>query len=60
MSLLGELIACGADLLSEDGENPEYDRAIAEFVIDMAGIGLSMDDKPVVMDALRTHKELTR
>ena len=28
----GELIRCAKDLHSEDGENPEYDRALVELV----------------------------
>lgn len=34
-------------LVSEDGENPEYDRAIVEFACEL--IGLSTDDFPLMM-----------
>lgn len=43
---VGDLMKLAADLSSEDGENVEYDRAIAELVTDAAG--LSMDFKTVV------------
>lgn len=37
------LVAIARDLRSEDGENPEYDRALIELVCEAAG--LSMDDR---------------
>ena len=32
-----ELIECARNLQSEDGENPEYDRALRELIYDAAG-----------------------
>lgn len=40
-----------ANLLSEHGENPEYDRAIAELVCDLTG--RTMDEKHDVLTELR-------
>jgi hypothetical protein len=39
------MIQVGADLVSEDGENPEYDRAIYELIRDMC-----YDDFPESLD----------
>lgn len=43
------ILRVGASLLSEDGANREYDRAIVEFACDLLGIGA--DDRHVI-DAL--------
>lgn len=39
------LLGCAHDLLSEDGENPEYDRALVELVCDYSGIGTDRRDE---------------
>lgn len=57
MSLLARCIEVGASLISEDGENPEYDRAIAEFTIDVCG--LTMDHKDDVLAAMKAYREVT-
>lgn len=49
-----DLFANAADLLSEDGENPEYDRGVAELVT--AQIGIPLDYKFDVLDFLRVVK----
>lgn len=48
---MDELIGHAIELLSEDGENPEYDRAIAEVVTSM--LGLPLDAKEHIWEALR-------
>jgi hypothetical protein len=48
-----QLIAIVADLLSEDGENAEYDRACAEIVATF--LGLSTDTKDSVLELLRAR-----
>lgn len=45
------LLRCAAGLLSEDGENPEYDRAITELTCEM--LGLNTDAKDHVHQLLR-------
>lgn len=41
-----DAINIARDLLSEDGENPEYDRAITELVADLYGVsGVLMDER---------------
>ena len=51
-----DAIKVAADLLSDHGENPEYDRAITELVGDL--FGFSMDDKHIVENDLRRHKPI--
>lgn len=46
-----KLILEGASLLSDAGENKEYDRAIVELV--GYSLGLSSDDLPVVETMLK-------
>ena len=43
-----ELLTEAADLLSEDGENPEYDRGVTELVMRVAKIGDDQYDKVAV------------
>lgn len=43
-----------ANLLSEDGENSEYDRAIAEMTCDL--LGINADDKTWVLRVLRAMR----
>ena len=43
-----------ASLLSEDGENPEYDRAITELTC--AVLGVSTENKAAVLSFLRALK----
>jgi hypothetical protein len=48
------------DLLSEDGENPEYDRAIADMVAEIDAIdGMDLDTRSgmVANDLRRMKKE---
>jgi hypothetical protein len=42
LHLIGQIVAAADNLRSEDGENPEYDRAIAELTIDTVGIVLGL------------------
>jgi len=44
------LLNAARALGSENGSNPEYDRALVELVMDSAGLGL--DDKEAVYDLL--------
>jgi len=57
--MIDQLWIEAADLLSEDGENPEYDRAIVELTIRMTP-GLAMDLRPVVESILRRMKGAVR
>lgn len=50
-------VIAAAMLLSEDGENTEYDRAICELVCDT--VGVPMDYKDVVLADLRRLSSLT-
>lgn len=57
MIRLDALVQTAADLMSEDGENPEYDRALVELVRDLLP-GVTADDREVVerlLRAARTH-----
>lgn len=47
----GRILSVAADLLSDDGENPEYDRAIKELVGDL--LGFTADEYPIVEQTLR-------
>lgn len=51
-----QLLNTAADLLSEDGENVEYDRAIVELTSDL--LGLTQDDHAGMADLLRTKREI--
>lgn len=55
MSTLKTVINNAALLLSEDGENPEYDRAIVELT--SAALGVSSDDYDAVERLLRGLKQ---
>ena len=46
-----DLFSTAAALLSEDGENPEYDRAIVELTTDL--LGLPEKGRPNVANTLR-------
>ena len=48
---IAELLHIAAWLISEDGENPEYDRALAELLCDAAGV--SMDHKEEMLSEMR-------
>lgn len=50
----GTLLLLGGRLLSEHGENPQYDRAIAELVSDV--LGLSMDHVKNIITLMRMEK----
>lgn len=50
------LMRTAADLMSEDAENPEYDRALVELVCDLLP-GVSTDDRETVERLLRAHRE---
>ena len=47
-------VKIAADLMSEHGENAEYDRGMVELLCDLYGI--PMDNKDDVMNDLRRHK----
>jgi hypothetical protein len=53
-----ELLSEAADLLSEDGENPEYDRAIVELTMRLAKIDSDHRDK--VAACLRSLHDVKR
>ena len=40
--IFNRMLEAGSDLVSEEGENPEYDRAIYELIRDTAGLALPM------------------
>ena len=50
------IIGTTANLLSDHGENPEYDRAIVELTTEL--LGLSHDFGPEVRELLRTEKPI--
>jgi hypothetical protein len=50
-----ELIGEAATLLSEDGENPEYDRALAELVT--FSMGLNSEHVEGTMEMLRKRSK---
>ena len=54
-SIVSKMLEVGADLVSEDGENPEYDRAIYELIAHMPGDSLGTSD----MDERRKRVEHT-
>lgn len=58
MALDMKLITSAALLLSEDGENAEYDRGIVELTTDL--LGLPMDHKDHVAATLRSVADLTK
>ena len=39
---IGELIRIASELRSENGENPEYDRALCELITDAASLPMEM------------------
>lgn len=47
---IGDLVRLARDLRDEDGDNVEYERALAELVTDAAG--LSMDCKTAVAERI--------
>lgn len=49
-----EMWASAVSLISEHGENPDYDRGVAELLTEYAGFDLSM--APAVLSALRSDK----
>jgi hypothetical protein len=51
------VVQVAADLMSEDGENPEYDRACVEIVRDLLGMDWEDDTRSVIEAALRATKE---
>lgn len=55
MTDAARLIHIAVNLLSEDGENPEYDRACVEIVTEF--LGLSMDEREAVLGLLRSRRD---
>lgn len=51
---LNTLMTTAASLLSESGENPEYDRAILELTSDL--LGFPEEYRPDVIKGLRTRQ----
>lgn len=47
-----------AQLVSEEGENPEYDRGVVELVADL--FGYTSDEKTALLDALRMRRQQQR
>lgn len=47
------LVLNAADLLSEERENPEYDRAIVELVANTLGLGTEAHERQVIEVMLR-------
>lgn len=62
MMLLSEYAFFGiaARLLSEDGENPEYDRAITELTCDALGFPMEMKEQIAykLRERLETEKQV--
>lgn len=52
-TMTSRMIEMAADLLSEDGENPEYDRGVAEVLCEYLSLPLN-DATPGVLAALRS------
>lgn len=52
------LLDCAADLLSVDGENPEYDRALVELTGDL--LGYTADEYPQVREELKRRLALAQ
>lgn len=52
------IIDVAAHLVSERGENPEYDRALTELSCEM--LGLSMEHKEVVAQIIGVHADSIR
>lgn len=53
------LIKVAANLVSEEGSNPEYDRAIYEFIVDLAGVGEGMDDgRAIVAEDIAAYRRV--
>lgn len=49
-----EAMDAARNLLSEDNDNPEYDRGMAELLVDIYGVGTSMEEgREIVMSLLR-------
>lgn len=52
------VLRTAVSLVSENGENPEYDRALAEMTCDL--VELSQDFKGDVLDAIREQAQAWR
>jgi hypothetical protein len=55
---LKKLAELASRLKSEDGENPEYDRALVELVTDAAG--LPMTERRIVIERIGVKSEKTQ
>lgn len=52
----GQILTTAVDLLSDDGENEEYDRAIIELVRDLLGLDWEDETREFVTVILRGMK----
>lgn len=51
--ILQDVLVTAADLVSEDGENPEYDRALVELLLDLTGTSTEDDHRAWMLAHLR-------
>lgn len=56
MPSLSWALQAAADLASEDGENPEYDRALCELIVDTFGSDLRDLDPHIMDDGMETAR----
>lgn len=54
---LTDAIRTASYLVSDDGENPEYDRAIYELIVDLFGVGVDVDEgRSLVAAAIKLRR----
>lgn len=51
-SHMGNVLAVAHGLISEDGDNPEYDRAITEMTCELLGLPIT-DNRDMVAELIR-------
>lgn len=56
MQSLSTALDAAANLVSEEGENPEYDRALAELIVDTFGPDLRDIDQSIFDDGMETAR----
>lgn len=56
MNTKGNVLAAAAGLISEDGENPEYDRAIVEMTSELLGLPIT-DNREMVERTIREWRD---
>jgi hypothetical protein len=53
-----ELYAAAAGLASDDGENPEYDRALVELICEILGLPTQDGGREIVADQIQVARHL--